>query len=434
MKPQNLLHLHFPKMNLIRGAIFWIASIECLFAQEINLLHYEEACKAVREHSKLKSNEELITKISQLNSKNLNSAWLPQATFYSQASWQSEVTKVDIPIAGIIVPEMSRDQYRLWAEVNQLIYDGGTIHYQIKLEKIQATIATLDHEMQLDILEQQIDGIFFQVNLLRKQAQILQWQKNALQAQFTACMSKKANGWITPGGCSLWESHIVQAEQKIIENASEHASQMEQLRLLTGLALNDSAKLIFPSYTLNSYDAYNRKDFKILYLNMEVADIRSKVARAHLRPIAAAYANVGYGRPGLNMLNPDFKPYFLGGIRLSLPMAQWNRTYREAEVAQLQRRIIANKIDNLTQSLDVKKTAFDYEIFKLEALIDKDQRLIELRQRITAEALSQYKNGVLTSSEITTRIAEEAEARILAEIHKLQLEFARFKKHRLINN
>lgn len=424
------------KFKLIYIAcLILLLKFQVIQAQPMMKLSYDEACQAVRNYSALRKNPAILAEIAGLAIQNINASWLPQALIHAQATWQSEVTRIQIPIPGISVPEIPHGQYKLSAEINQLVYSGNVSVYRKNLEILQQKANAIDVEMQMDILEQQVDVLFFQIQTLRRQKNILQWQTKTLETRLNACEQRKTNGMSTPGDCALLEATILQVAQKQIEIYNAHTSTIQQLCMLTGLNLHDSVKISFPDYTMHlNSSIFNRKDLDYLGLKHEMADVQKQLALSRKKPQANAFINAGIGRPGLNMLDPDFQPWIMTGIRFSLPLLQWGIPDRDARIAGLQKQLTINQQENLLQSLNRKNAELDSEIKKIEEIIENDQKLLLLRQQITNEAQSQYDNGILSSSDFTARMAEEAEARLSIEIHQLQLEYARLKKYKLFNN
>jgi outer membrane protein TolC len=68
---------------------------------------------------------DLITKSKEYTVQNASKGYLPQLSINGSATYQSEVTAIPISIPGMNVPTLSKDQYKLYAEVNQTAYDGG---------------------------------------------------------------------------------------------------------------------------------------------------------------------------------------------------------------------------------------------------------------------------------------------------------------------
>ena len=69
----------------------------------------------------------LIRQSEQYDLENANKGYLPQLSLSAKASYQTDVTKIPFSLPGIDIPTLSKDQYQVVAEVNQVIWDGGNI-------------------------------------------------------------------------------------------------------------------------------------------------------------------------------------------------------------------------------------------------------------------------------------------------------------------
>lgn len=63
----------------------------------------------------------------------------------------------------------------------------------------------------------------------------------------------------------------------------------------------------------------NRPELRALDAKSEWIETQNKQVTAGLMPRIGAFVQGGYGRPGLNMLEDSFEPYYVAGVRLS-----WN--------------------------------------------------------------------------------------------------------------
>jgi hypothetical protein len=61
---------------------------------------------------------------------------VPQINIVGQATYQNEVTELPIKLPNISVDPLSKDQYKVYADISQTIYDGGNIKNQKKLPKL----------------------------------------------------------------------------------------------------------------------------------------------------------------------------------------------------------------------------------------------------------------------------------------------------------
>ena len=60
-------------------------------------------------------------------------------------------------------------------------------------------------------------------------------------------------------------------------------------------------------------------------------------------------------------------------------------------------------------------------IDKARALLEKDRKIIALRESIRSSGEEQYRNGVITMTDLMSRIDDEYNAKVAESIHKIQL-------------
>jgi outer membrane protein TolC len=93
-------------------------------------------------------NESLEQQIAQLKSN-----FKPQVDLVGQATYQSDVTSVPIKIPNIDIPQISKDQYKIYAEVKQSLYDGGITQAQISVQKAASQTEQQKLTVELDKLK-----------------------------------------------------------------------------------------------------------------------------------------------------------------------------------------------------------------------------------------------------------------------------------------
>jgi outer membrane protein TolC len=134
-----------------------------------------------------------------------------------------------------------------------------------------------------------------------------------------------------------------------------------------------------------------------------------------------AFGQAGYGRPGLNMLSNDFSPWWLFGARLTWNIWNWNQNKNEKKIYDIQNDIIGTQKETFEKNLRIETESEIAEIEKLGELLQKDEDIVALRTKITHSASSQLDNGVITSSDYIARLNEETQAKLMLEIHRVQL-------------
>lgn len=114
--------------------ILLLVFADASFAQTYTLQQVQELA---RQNYPLIKQKELIQQTREISIANLQKGYLPQFALNGQATYQSDVTRVKIPVPGVNIEPPGRDQYRVTADVNQTIYDGGLIKQQKKYTTVK---------------------------------------------------------------------------------------------------------------------------------------------------------------------------------------------------------------------------------------------------------------------------------------------------------
>ena len=110
-----------------------------LYAQE-PILSLQKAYELAQQNYPLIKQRDLIRQTSGLSIENLSKGFLPQFSLNAQATYQSAVTEPKITAAGAFIEILTKDQYRVLADVNQLIYDGGSIKQQKNIQELNEEV------------------------------------------------------------------------------------------------------------------------------------------------------------------------------------------------------------------------------------------------------------------------------------------------------
>jgi len=121
------------------------------------------------------------------------------------------------------------------------------------------------------------------------------------------------------------------------------------------------------------------------------------------------------------MLKNEFKEYYMVGAKLSWNIWNWNQNHTDRKIIDIQKDIINSQKDIFEKNLRISAEKQMGDIRKLQSLIEKDNELIELRDKIVKTYSSQLDNGIITSTEYLTEVNNQLQARLTMESHKIQL-------------
>lgn len=383
--------------------------------------------KKAAENYPLIKQKEMINNSAELKIKNLNSNYLPQLNMNAQATYQSDVTKMSLNIPGINIPENSKDMYKATLDINQLIWDGGSISGQKKVESINMQSEQQTLETEIYKLKERVNLLYFNILILKKNKELLDVSKKDIGLKLQKIESGVRNGVVNESNADNLKAEIIKIEQKIIEiNTSENAS-IEMLKELCGIEITVNAIFTNPEISVNTnVFENNRPELKTFEINKNKLSATQNVLSSKLMPKLYGFGQLGYGRPGLNMLSNDFQSFYIVGAKLSWNIWNWNQTHNEKKILEIQKDIISNNKEVYQKNMKMAYLRDKAEIDKLTELILKDLEIINLKTKIAKNSSSQFDNGYINSNDYLNDVNAETMAKINYEIHKIQLVKAKF--------
>src|SRR5688572_241453 len=156
------------------------------------LLTIEDCYSLSRENYPLVKQHNLITKSNSYSLGNASKGYLPQLNVFGQASYQSDVTQIPISAPGVTV--LDKDQYKIYGEVNQTLYDGGMIRKQKEIIEANTVVEEQKLEVELYKLKERINQLFFGALLINEQLNQTDILKKNIQTALAKTNEAIANG------------------------------------------------------------------------------------------------------------------------------------------------------------------------------------------------------------------------------------------------
>ncbi len=352
--------------------------------------------------------------------KNIRINWYPSFLLNGQTTYQSDV--IDIPLEGIQLPSQPHDQYNLYLELNQQIYDGGTNKSYRNIENTNFEIELSQIEVELSSLKQRITQVYFSILLLEKQHDLLNLTLEELREKSTVVESGIENGILLHADRNVLQAEILRLEQKVLAIELDKETMLKVLGELTEIELNKGVYLVLPE-SEPAYDNINlRPEFELFDLHKKQTDLNSKLLAAMNRPKFYAFSRAGYGKPGLNMLNEEFDTYYLIGLGFRWSFFDWGDTRRKTRILYSQKDIIDTQIETFEKNLNISLENEIANIRKYRKSVELDKQIVQLRTEVKESSFSQLENGVITSTDFLTELNAETQAKLQLETHKILLQ------------
>ncbi|NQU52517.1 MAG: TolC family protein [Bacteroidetes bacterium] len=375
---------------------------------------------------------EVWANINSLNQENIKTNYLPKVTLNGQATYQSDVTGLEIPIPNLSVPKVSKDQYKVYAELRQNIWDGGISDANARLEDAILKSNLSELEVELYRLNQQVAQSFFTVLMVKKQLNVLVEQEKVLFEKLKLVESGVKNGILEKSAGLVLQAEILNIDQNKIQlNAGENAS-LQMLSILTGKTDIINDELVYTESQSGFAQILNRPEIQFFNSQSEQLETNKYLLDKTRNPKLFGFGQAGYGKPALNMLSNSFDAYYLVGLGVSWNAFDWKNTSRKKQVIQHQQEMIQFQKETFTQNIQMLLVQQKEQILKIGKMLENDQKMVSLRTEITKSAASKLENETITASDYIQEMQNETVAKLNYELHKIQLSNAQ-EKYIIIN-
>lgn len=406
----------------IQLSIFFVVMMQLGYSQPaITSLNLEKAYQLARENYPLIKQKDLIARSSFLTIENIRTAFLPQLSVNGQASYQSDVTTISIPIAGFKYTPLSKDQYKVWGDLNQLIYDGGIVKTQKTIQERSSLVDDQKTEVELYQLKDRINQLYLGVLLLDEQLKQAVLAREDVNIGLKTVQAQVQNGTAFKSAQWVLEAQLLQNDQKVIEIKNSRLALLHVLELFVRVPISENVLLEVPVVKTTLDDAIQRPEILLYGYQDSLWRAQQQLVHAKNIPTLSLFAEGGYGKPGYNMLDNAFTLYGIGGIRFNWSISNFYTSKRQQQIIDVNR-----KINNVQKEVFLFNTRTELvqqqaNIKNLKDEMEIDEKIMAVRSKITESSKAQLQNGVINSNDYLREINAEDQTRSLNILHQIQL-------------
>lgn len=393
-----------------------------LLSQPLQKLTLEQAYDLSAKNYPVVKQKDLIKQTAGISIDNLQKGFLPQVVISAQATYQSDVTKVPVSLPGFTIEAAAKDQYRLVADVSQLVFDGGLTKEQKVYQQLNAAVEEQKVEVELYKLKERINQVYLGILYLAEQLKQVDLVKTDIQTGIKRIEAQVQNGTAFRSSLNMLKAELLKTDQRTIEIKSSKRGLTDVLALFIGQPLNENILLEKPASVLAVTSIEIARPELKLYTDQEkLIGQQDKLITAKNLPKASVFVQGGYGRPALNQLKNDFDFYYIGGFRFNWSLGGLYTKKKEKELVEVNKKIVEVQKEFFLLNTNTQLVQQYSEIEKLQQLITSDNEIIGLRGSVKEAAKAQLENGVITANDYLKEINAEDQARQTLITHQLQL-------------
>jgi outer membrane protein TolC len=164
-----------------------------------------------------------------------------------------------------------------------------------------------------------------------------------------------------------------------------------------------------------------RPEFGLFESSRKAFSYQKKLAQTNKVPSVSAFGTAAYGRPGFNVFENDLHPYYIVGFRVKWNLWGARNANTKQRMLGLQQKSVTEEEHAFERQLQASLSKIREQIQSLQEQVKRDERIIQLREKVVSVAASQMKNGTSTATEYITELNKETQARMAMMIHKTKL-------------
>lgn len=389
-----------------------------------------ETCQELaREHYPEVKQYDLIRLTEQYDLSNAARAWLPQLSLSAQATWQNEVPEFPEALsgmlsrAGVTIPGLKKDQYKVGLELNQTIWDGGKSNADKRLARTEAAEQRAMTDVDLYTLKKRVNELYFGILLLEEKLSQTYRTIALLESNLDKMRSLVTNGTALASDADAVEAELLAVRQQATQIEASRTSYRKMLELFIGEPLQGN--LLRPEFEEMATTELTRPELALFDARKKTLSAREALIKSSTRPKFGFFAQGYYGYPSMDyfasMMSNEWRWNLLTGIRMS-----WNFG------AYYTKKNSLNKLRTAQQSIDLQRDVFRFEtnlqvsqetgdITRLRKTLADDARIVALRQSVREAAESKLRNGIIDTNDLLQKITDEAAARSAQSVHEIEL-------------
>ncbi len=388
-------------------------------AQSQQVLTLEECQEKAQTNFPLVKQHDLIGKSEGFSLLTASRGNLPQVIVSGQATYQSEVTSVPFSMPGSTIETISKDQYKLYAEISQSLTDGLTIRKQKELITANSNAEEQKLEVELYKIRDRVNQLYFGLLLIDAQIHQNTLLRQDIQAGIRKMTAAVENGIAFKSSLDQLKAESLRVAQRTIELKATRKGYSDMLAMFINQPLDEYTILQKPESEPVLFEI-SRPELALYDFQKRALDVQSGLTGTRSLPRVNLFFQGGHGRPALNFLDNDFKTYYLTGLRFSWNLSSFYTNGKEKELITLNQTTLDVQRETFLFNTRIQLSQQQNELNKYEELIQTDREIIELRTSIKQTASDQLEQGAITATDYLSYVIAEDQARQNELVHQIQ--------------
>ena len=406
----------------------FIVAILLILASTTTAQTLEECQKAAEKNYPLIKQYGLIVQTTELTVSNIQKEWLPKIAVSAQATYQSNVVAWPERIQsiyqqmGLTMKGLKKDQYKMAIDLQQTLYDGGTIASKQAIARQEAKVQEAENQTKLYQVHHRVNEMYFALLLLNEQIKLNNNVKSLLLANENKLAAMVKSGTAATSDLDNVRAERLSAEQQYTSLKAEQQMLQHILTTFCGIKVENVQK---PTPVSTDTLTNNRPELQLFNSKLKLSEAQEKALNTRLHPTLTLFAQGYYGYPGMNMFNDMIEHKWrlngIVGVKLSWNVGALYTRKNDKARLRLQRELIENERKVFLFNNSMEQIRQNSNINRFKTMMQTDKEIIALRTNVRKAAESKLLHGIIDVNSLLREINNENAAKVQWAIHEIEM-------------
>lgn len=377
------------------------------------------------EKSEYSKQDKHFEAVSANDRENLSSIYLPQLKAEAQASYQSDVFKMDLnlPIPGVKMPSAPKEQYNLSLSILQNIYEGGYSSAAKDSKLIELEINKINTRISNQKLEETIAEYYFSVVLLQESIKVFNTLQDNLNVRRKQTQALVNNGVVLNTALNSIDIELLKVEQKIEQAQKDKTTLQRMLSIwIEDDAIVNSELETPENMDYNSTLSLKRPEYDLFENRSKLYENKKDEVKSLIMPNVSAFAKGGYANPNpFNMAKDGADFFYTIGLKFQWNFFDWGNNYRSKENLEINKELVNLDKAIFDKQFENSIVSYKEDISKFQNLIIKDKKIVDLQKQQCESLFTQFSGGTITITDYLTELNNLTQYDINLNTHKIHL-------------
>lgn len=401
----------------MKRIIILMIALAGIIPDSFSQLNLEECRRLARENYPAIKQFDLIEKSKDMNLSNAARAYLPQFSITGMANLIDGIPEIEMP--GM---EKQNNNYKFigMANLKQPVWDGGATKARKKSAEANAEVEKQNIEVMLFQLNERVNQLYFGILMLDERLKQIDIMDDNLSRNLKKAETAQANGVAFQSDLDAIKVEMLNSAQNRINLNAQRSAYLQMLSVMINRNLPENTALNIPAEIAAFSEEINRPELKLYEQQRLYNDAQNAMISARNMPkIGLAGYAIGL-TPDIDFSVAKLNRLLMAGLSVSWDISGLYTTKNDRNILEINKMKIDNQQEIFMFNMRLELEESRSSIERSRQLMQQDDEIVRLRERIKQASEIKYENGACTMTDLLNDISAENAARQNKALHRIE--------------